>query len=157
MSVDSAVEAAILSSDADGIRRITLNRPQAANALRGADRDRLIELLEEADGDHGLAAVEHGRDQPLRAVHDPAHAVGGALGVSRARAGDAGDVRARAEMPAVRVDDDHPDRGVLVRLVDQLDDAVAVLRAQRVGRLRAVQRDPADAVGVAGQDGGLGR
>ena len=57
MSVDSAVEAAILSSDADGIRRITLNRPQAANALRGADRDRLIELLEEADGDHAVRVV----------------------------------------------------------------------------------------------------
>jgi 2-(1,2-epoxy-1,2-dihydrophenyl)acetyl-CoA isomerase len=57
MSVDSAVEAAILSSDADGIRRITLNRPQAANALRGADRDRLIELLDEADGDHAVRVV----------------------------------------------------------------------------------------------------
>ena len=36
----------------DGIRRITLNRPEAANALRPVDRDRLIELINEADEDH---------------------------------------------------------------------------------------------------------
>jgi 2-(1,2-epoxy-1,2-dihydrophenyl)acetyl-CoA isomerase len=57
MSVESAIEAAILHSDADGIRRITLNRPEAANALRPVDRDRLIELLNEADEDHAIRVV----------------------------------------------------------------------------------------------------
>ena len=57
MSADSFVGAAILHSDADGIRRITLNRPQAANALRPIDRDRLIELLAEADDDHAIRVV----------------------------------------------------------------------------------------------------
>jgi 2-(1,2-epoxy-1,2-dihydrophenyl)acetyl-CoA isomerase len=57
MSVESAAEAAILHSDADGIRRITLNRPEAANALRPVDRDRLIELLNEADEDHAVRVV----------------------------------------------------------------------------------------------------
>jgi 2-(1,2-epoxy-1,2-dihydrophenyl)acetyl-CoA isomerase len=57
MSVDSAVEAAVLHSDADGIRRITLNRPEAANALRPVDRDRVIELLNEADEDHAVRVV----------------------------------------------------------------------------------------------------
>jgi 2-(1,2-epoxy-1,2-dihydrophenyl)acetyl-CoA isomerase len=57
VSVESAVEAAILHSDADGIRRITLNRPEAANALRPVDRDRLIELVNEADEDHAIRVV----------------------------------------------------------------------------------------------------
>ncbi|MCW2890959.1 MAG: putative enoyl-CoA hydratase [Actinomycetia bacterium] len=57
MSVESAIEAAVLFSDADGIRRITLNRPQAANALRPVDRDRLIELINEADEDHTVRVV----------------------------------------------------------------------------------------------------
>jgi 2-(1,2-epoxy-1,2-dihydrophenyl)acetyl-CoA isomerase len=57
MSVESAVEAAILHTDADGIRRITLNRPEAANALRPVDRDRLIELVDEADEDHAVRVV----------------------------------------------------------------------------------------------------
>jgi 2-(1,2-epoxy-1,2-dihydrophenyl)acetyl-CoA isomerase len=57
MSVESAVEAAILHSDADGIRRIRLNRPEAANALRPVDRDRLIELVNEADEDHAIRVV----------------------------------------------------------------------------------------------------
>jgi 2-(1,2-epoxy-1,2-dihydrophenyl)acetyl-CoA isomerase len=57
MSVESAIEAAILHGDADGIRRITLNRPEAANALRPVDRDRLIELLNEADEDHAIRVV----------------------------------------------------------------------------------------------------
>ena len=56
-SVESAIEAAVLHSDADGIRRITLNRPEAANALRPVDRDRLIELLDEADEDHAIRVV----------------------------------------------------------------------------------------------------
>ena len=57
MSVESAVEAAVLLSDDDGIRRITLNRPEAANALRPVDRDRLIELVNEADEDHAIRVV----------------------------------------------------------------------------------------------------
>ena len=57
MSVESAVEAAVLLSDAGGIRRITLNRPAAANALRPVDRDRLIELLNEADEDRAVRVV----------------------------------------------------------------------------------------------------
>ena len=57
MSAEPAIEAAILHSDADGIRRITLNRPEAANALRPVDRDRLIELLNEADEDHAIRVV----------------------------------------------------------------------------------------------------
>src|ERR1700742_629681 len=64
MSGESAIEAPVLFSAADGIRRITLNRPEAANALRPADRDRLIELFNEADGDHAIRAgviAAHGR------------------------------------------------------------------------------------------------
>jgi 2-(1,2-epoxy-1,2-dihydrophenyl)acetyl-CoA isomerase len=57
MSVESAIEAAILHSDADGIRRIRLNRPEAANALRPVDRDRLIDLVNEADEDHAIRVV----------------------------------------------------------------------------------------------------
>jgi 2-(1,2-epoxy-1,2-dihydrophenyl)acetyl-CoA isomerase len=57
VSVESAVEAAVLHSDADGIRRIRLNRPEAANALRPVDRDRLIELVNEADEDHAIRVV----------------------------------------------------------------------------------------------------
>ena len=57
MSVDSAIEAAVLHSDADGIQRITLNRPEAANALRPVDRDRVVELLNEADEDHAIRVV----------------------------------------------------------------------------------------------------
>jgi 2-(1,2-epoxy-1,2-dihydrophenyl)acetyl-CoA isomerase len=57
VSVESAVEAAVLHTDADGIRRIRLNRPAAANALRPVDRDRLIELVDEADEDHAIRVV----------------------------------------------------------------------------------------------------
>jgi 2-(1,2-epoxy-1,2-dihydrophenyl)acetyl-CoA isomerase len=57
MSTRSAIEAAVLFSDADGIRRITLNRPEAANALRPVDRDRLIELINEADEDNEVRVV----------------------------------------------------------------------------------------------------
>jgi 2-(1,2-epoxy-1,2-dihydrophenyl)acetyl-CoA isomerase len=57
VSVEPVTEAAVLSVDADGIRRITLNRPEAANALRPADRDRLIELINEADEDHTVRVV----------------------------------------------------------------------------------------------------
>ena len=57
MSTEPAIEAAILFSDADAIRRITLNRPEAANALRPADRDRLIELINEADEDPAIRVV----------------------------------------------------------------------------------------------------
>jgi 2-(1,2-epoxy-1,2-dihydrophenyl)acetyl-CoA isomerase len=57
MSVESAIEPAVLHTDGDGIRRITLNRPEAANALRPVDRDRLIELINEADEDHAVRVV----------------------------------------------------------------------------------------------------
>jgi 2-(1,2-epoxy-1,2-dihydrophenyl)acetyl-CoA isomerase len=57
MSTEPATEAAVLSSDADGIRRITLNRPEAANALRPVDRDRLIELINAADEDNMVRVV----------------------------------------------------------------------------------------------------
>jgi len=50
-------EAAVLVSDGDGIRRITLNRPEAANALRPVDRDRITELLGEADADPAIRVV----------------------------------------------------------------------------------------------------
>ncbi|MDT5074999.1 MAG: 2-(1,2-epoxy,2-dihydrophenyl)acetyl-CoA isomerase, partial [Mycobacterium sp.] len=43
--------AAVLSDIADGIMTITLNRPEAANAVRPDDRDALIALLAAADGD----------------------------------------------------------------------------------------------------------
>ena len=82
MSVESAVEAAVLHSDADGIRRIRLNRPEAANALRPVDRDRLIELVNEADEDHAIRVVviaANGR-----------HFCSGAdvTGIARAKSGD---------------------------------------------------------------------
>ena len=57
-------EAAVLVSDSGGIRRITLNRPEAANALRPVDRDRITELLGEADADPAIRVVvltAHGR------------------------------------------------------------------------------------------------
>jgi 2-(1,2-epoxy-1,2-dihydrophenyl)acetyl-CoA isomerase len=64
MSTDSAVDAgsmdatdSVLHSDADGIRRITLNRPESANALRPQDRNRVIELLAEADEDPDIRVV----------------------------------------------------------------------------------------------------
>jgi 2-(1,2-epoxy-1,2-dihydrophenyl)acetyl-CoA isomerase len=83
MSAEPAVEAAVLFSDGDGIRRITLNRPEAANALRPVDRDRLIELINEADEDHAVRVVviaANGR-----------HFCSGAdvTGIARANSGDA--------------------------------------------------------------------
>ncbi|MFJ8816305.1 enoyl-CoA hydratase/isomerase family protein [Amycolatopsis thermoflava] len=57
MSVGNAAEACVLHRDGDGIRRITLNRPDAANALRPVDRDRVIELLAEADEDPEIRVV----------------------------------------------------------------------------------------------------
>jgi 2-(1,2-epoxy-1,2-dihydrophenyl)acetyl-CoA isomerase len=54
---DAVPEAALLVSDAGGIRRITLNRPEAANALRPFDRDRITELLGEADADPAIRVV----------------------------------------------------------------------------------------------------
>jgi 2-(1,2-epoxy-1,2-dihydrophenyl)acetyl-CoA isomerase len=83
MSVESAVEAAILHSDADGIRRITLNRPEAANALRPVDRDRLIELVNEADEDHAIRVVVIGANGR--------HFCSGAdvTGIARSNSGDA--------------------------------------------------------------------
>jgi 2-(1,2-epoxy-1,2-dihydrophenyl)acetyl-CoA isomerase len=57
-SPEAAVpEAAVLVSDSGGIRRITLNRPEAANALRPVDRDRITEVLGEADADPAIRVV----------------------------------------------------------------------------------------------------
>jgi 2-(1,2-epoxy-1,2-dihydrophenyl)acetyl-CoA isomerase len=54
----TAVEApAILHTDQDGIRRITLNRPEAANALRPDDRNALIDLFVQADADPAVRVV----------------------------------------------------------------------------------------------------
>ncbi|MCW2912392.1 MAG: putative enoyl-CoA hydratase [Actinomycetia bacterium] len=48
---------AVLHSDENGIRRIVLNRPDAANAVRPQDRDLLIDLLTDADADHDIRVV----------------------------------------------------------------------------------------------------
>jgi 2-(1,2-epoxy-1,2-dihydrophenyl)acetyl-CoA isomerase len=54
----TAVEApAILHTDQDGVRRITLNRPDAANALRPDDRNALIDLFIQADADPAVRVV----------------------------------------------------------------------------------------------------
>jgi 2-(1,2-epoxy-1,2-dihydrophenyl)acetyl-CoA isomerase len=57
VSAEPVVEAAVLHADADGIRRITLNRPESANALRPQDRDAIIDLLVDADADHAVRVV----------------------------------------------------------------------------------------------------
>jgi 2-(1,2-epoxy-1,2-dihydrophenyl)acetyl-CoA isomerase len=48
---------AVLSGVADGVCTITLNRPDAANALRPADRDTLVGLLLDAEADHEVRAI----------------------------------------------------------------------------------------------------
>jgi 2-(1,2-epoxy-1,2-dihydrophenyl)acetyl-CoA isomerase len=48
---------AVLVVDSGGIRRITMNRPEAANALRPQDRDALLAALTDADGDAGVRVV----------------------------------------------------------------------------------------------------
>lgn len=50
-------QAAILSDVADGVMTITLNRPEAANAVRPDDRDALIALLATADADEKVRVV----------------------------------------------------------------------------------------------------
>jgi len=50
-------EPAILSDIASGVLTITLNRPDAANALRPADRDQLISMLAAADTDENVRVV----------------------------------------------------------------------------------------------------
>jgi 2-(1,2-epoxy-1,2-dihydrophenyl)acetyl-CoA isomerase len=57
MSVEPVAEEAVLHADSGGIRRIILNRPEAANAVRPQDRDALIELLLDADADHTVRVV----------------------------------------------------------------------------------------------------
>ncbi|GAB4963094.1 enoyl-CoA hydratase/isomerase family protein [Mycobacterium avium] len=47
----------VLSDLTDGIMTITLNRPDAANAVRPDDRDTLIALLEAADADEKVRVV----------------------------------------------------------------------------------------------------
>jgi len=54
----TAAEApSILHADSGGIRRITLNRPAAANALRPEDRNALIDLFQDADADPAVRVV----------------------------------------------------------------------------------------------------
>lgn len=48
---------AVLSDTADGVLTITLNRPEAANAVRPDDRDALIALLTAADADDKVRVV----------------------------------------------------------------------------------------------------
>jgi 2-(1,2-epoxy-1,2-dihydrophenyl)acetyl-CoA isomerase len=52
-----STETAVLSDVSDGIMTITLNRPEAANAVRPEDRDTLIALLSDADGDDQVRVV----------------------------------------------------------------------------------------------------
>lgn len=47
----------VLSEVVDGVLRITLNRPDRANAIAAEGRDRLIELFGEADADVDIRAV----------------------------------------------------------------------------------------------------
>jgi 2-(1,2-epoxy-1,2-dihydrophenyl)acetyl-CoA isomerase len=47
----------VLSDLTDGVLTITLNRPEAANAVRPEDRDALIALLASADADEGVRVV----------------------------------------------------------------------------------------------------
>jgi enoyl-CoA hydratase len=47
----------LLVDDDDGLRTITINRPEVKNALTAAMRTRLCELLEEADADPATRAV----------------------------------------------------------------------------------------------------
>ncbi|GAA1970314.1 enoyl-CoA hydratase-related protein [Nocardioides panacihumi] len=56
---DAVVEdrAAVLHSTEAGVLTITINRPEAANALRPEDRDALIGLFKDADKDRGVRVV----------------------------------------------------------------------------------------------------
>jgi len=47
----------VLCEDDGGIRRITLNRPESANALRPEDRNRVIELLDDAHEDPAVRVI----------------------------------------------------------------------------------------------------
>ena len=53
----SSPENAVLSAVADGVMTITLNRPDAANALRPDDRDALIDLMTAAASDAAVRVV----------------------------------------------------------------------------------------------------
>ncbi|EKF21390.1 putative enoyl-CoA hydratase [Mycolicibacterium hassiacum DSM 44199] len=52
-----SAEQSVLSEKREGILTITLNRPEAANALRPEDRDEVIALLGAADGDDEVRVV----------------------------------------------------------------------------------------------------
>jgi 2-(1,2-epoxy-1,2-dihydrophenyl)acetyl-CoA isomerase len=56
-AVGAVGEAAVLIESDGGIRRITLNRPAAANALRPQDRDAVIAALTDADADPTVRVV----------------------------------------------------------------------------------------------------
>jgi 2-(1,2-epoxy-1,2-dihydrophenyl)acetyl-CoA isomerase len=55
--MSAEAEETVLHADSGGIRRITLNRPASANAVRPQDRDAIIELLVDADADHTVRVV----------------------------------------------------------------------------------------------------
>ena len=48
MSGDTAVEAQLIAREEGGVLWLTLDRPEAGNALTPAQRDRLVGLLQEA-------------------------------------------------------------------------------------------------------------
>jgi 2-(1,2-epoxy-1,2-dihydrophenyl)acetyl-CoA isomerase len=52
-----STQAAVLSDVADGVMTVTLNRPEAANAVRPDDRDAIIALLAAADADEKVRVV----------------------------------------------------------------------------------------------------
>jgi len=62
---DKATEAMVLHEVRDGIARITLNRPEAANALAPEQRNRLIELFE-ADSQDPAVRVRTPAPSPSR-------------------------------------------------------------------------------------------
>jgi enoyl-CoA hydratase len=47
----------LIVDDTDGVRTITINRPEVKNALTAAMRVRFCELIEEADADDGTRAI----------------------------------------------------------------------------------------------------
>ncbi len=56
-SASAPPEATVLHALAGGVSRITLNRPEAMNAVTWAQRDRIIDLLAEASADPAVRAV----------------------------------------------------------------------------------------------------
>lgn len=57
MTDDTNIDEIVLSRVENGVRWITLNRPDAANSILPVQRNRVIELLEEASGDLNVRSV----------------------------------------------------------------------------------------------------